>query len=90
MEFKIEKGIKIPQMQIRGYTFSNGMRSKQLNYPFSDMEVGDSFIISNEYSRDTMQRKACAPRNWAYKRKNGWKFALRKTKDNKIRVWRVK
>ncbi len=55
-----------------------------MKYPFKYMEIGDSFIIG-EYKI----KNSNAARSWAAYRGNNWKFAQRKTKDNKIRIWRV-
>jgi murein tripeptide amidase MpaA len=52
------------------------------------MEVGDSFVICHTYSRDLMSKFGTAARNWANRRGNGWKFALRKVEEG-IRVWRT-
>ena len=76
--YKIEKDIPL-QKQIR-FT----------KYPFREMEVGDSFIISDNYSRYEMTLKSNAARNWANMSGLDYKFALRRTEDGKIRIWRTK
>lgn len=83
-EIKIDKGIPIPKL-----SYNNGIYRKR-KYPFRQMEVGDSFIISEEYSRDIMSRKGTAARAWSAKSGMGYKFSLHKTSDNKIRIWRIK
>ena len=78
MEYKIEKGIElIPK------------RKSGCKYPFGDMNVGDSFIY-DEYSRKNQCLISNAARNWVKKAQNNWIFAVRKTEDNKIRIWRIK
>jgi hypothetical protein len=55
-------------------------RGRPTIYPFEKMSVGDSFI-SSEYSRINIRRISNAARNW--------KFEVRKTDDNMIRIWRT-
>lgn len=81
MTYKVEKNIPLTP---------TAERRAQCSYPFKKMAVGDSFIISETYTRDTMQLKANAARNWARTAGNGWRFSCRKTEDNKVRIWRVK
>lgn len=68
--FKIEKGIPTPPR-----------RSTKKIYPFSEMEVGDSFLAEKR----TVGRAAIG---FAKHHKNGWKFALRKDGDG-FRIWRI-
>lgn len=59
-------------------------------YPWEKCEkVGDSFVI-NKYSRSLMQSLSGCSRLWAKNHNNNWKFAFRKTDDNKMRVFRIK
>ena len=76
-DFKIEKGIQLTPSQTNQ------------KYPFFEMEVGDSFIISDVYTSEEMNRCGNASRSWAKQRGNGRKFALRKTDKNEIRIWRT-
>ncbi len=85
-KFIIEKGIPVPPEE----TLGKYSRVKQESYPFGEMEVGDSFIIADVYSRDAMQKKGNAARNWSNNGGHNAKFALRKTEDNKVRIWRIK
>lgn len=72
-EFKIEKGIPVP-----------ARRPGNSKYPFSSMEVGDSWLMTNTASRAGARSTAA---NIA-KAKGGWKFVSRKEKDG-VRFWRV-
>ncbi len=74
-EFKIEKGIELPN-------------PKETKYPFAEMEVGDSFIFA-DYTRERMGSASTGANSWAKTKGNGWKFSVRKTADNKIRIWRT-
>lgn len=76
MEYKIEKNIPINDVI--------GSRK----YPFSKMEIGDSFIISEIYSYKIAQNISMMAKYHA--KKYGYKFVVRKTLDNKIRIWRIK
>jgi hypothetical protein len=80
--FVIDKGIPLWE--------DKSNKNKNNKYPFPDMEIGDSFIFSEIYSRELMNRSLSTARTWATYRKNGWKFEARKTDDDKIRIWRVK
>jgi len=78
IEFKIEKGIK----------HSPPKTCKK--YPFEEMEIGDSFIINKEYSRENMALAGNAARSWNKKSEKNYVFSTRKTKNNQIRIWRIK
>jgi hypothetical protein len=77
MEYKIEKNIPIKKP------------TTCTKYPFSKMSVGDSFIISKEYSRQLMAKYANAARNFGRVQKPIMKFSTRKVEGGAIRVWRV-
>lgn len=80
-QYKVDKNIPI---------WDEAPTPNSAKYPFKRMEVGDSFLYG-EYSRANMQHIGNAARNW--KNKSGredWKFSCRKTKANKVRIWRVK
>lgn len=66
----IEKGVPVPPRKYRTRV-----------YPFSDMEVGDSFKLD-----DRKKSVECAASY--YGRRNGKKFACRKDGDG-VRVWRI-
>lgn len=61
-------------------------------YPFRFMNIGDAFVISEHYSREEMQKKGNAPRNWAKQSPDckHYRFSVKKTYDNKILVIRIK
>jgi len=74
MEFKIEKGIAIPER--KGGT---------VKYPFEQMEVGDSFFVpeSAEVRRSNFSNSASS-----YGKRTGKKFTVRKVEGG-WRCWRV-
>lgn len=69
--FKIEKGIPLAAR-------SHG---REKIYPFSDMEIGDSFLTENK-------KVGRAAIQFTKRHNNGWKFATRKEGDG-VRVWRI-
>jgi len=76
-EIKIEKGIPVPP---------KGAANKK--YPFSEMEVGDSFFAPNI-------RQALVTGSFGPHEAKGWKFTCRTIKDEAgvlqgVRVWRIK
>lgn len=71
--FKIEKNVPIPE---RIY------RDRQ-NYPFKQMDIGDSFCVPKEYEKSI---RALASR-WG--KVLGRKFVVSK-EDDKVRIWRVR
>jgi hypothetical protein len=71
-EFKIDKGVPM--------SVGTGRRS---SYPFSTMEVGDSFFVSKTKSVETIRSAA----SW-HGTRNNKKFSVRKHDDGH-RVWRV-
>lgn len=75
MNYKIEKDIPMPSKFHK-------------KYPFEEMEVGDSLIFC-DYSRHNLTLASNAARNWARKGKHNYKFSIRKTDDNKVRIWRI-
>jgi hypothetical protein len=76
--YLIERNIPIPEA-IRG----NGNSNRQ--YPFLDMEVGDSFYIPQ-----TMGRNGLSAAIWRAKREMaGANFITRNWEDG-LRCWRVK
>ncbi len=74
----IEKDIPIPPRT----------RSVKFEYPFKEMEVGDSFII--DYS-DKNYRKLYSSMKRYRKFNEGVKYTIRTFKDeNHLRCWRIK
>lgn len=70
--FVIEKGIPVPDSSC----------GRKPVYPFSAMQVGDSFLVASGH----FDKVRTAASN--YGRRNGLKFATRKG-DAGVRVWRV-
>ena len=71
-EIKIEKGIPLPPI------------GRPPIYPWQEMEVGDSFLVSSD-SRRIRNIASVTNRRHPLKR-----FAVRKQPDGMYRVWRVK
>ena len=74
-EFKIEKGIPFPKCNGAG---------KPEKYPWSKLEVGDSFLIAGQDARSVSPLTSAAS-----KRHKGRKYSVR-TVDGGVRVWRIK
>lgn len=74
--YEIEKGVQIPD--------SRWQRGRPRKYPFSEMEVGDSFVV-----QPTERKPAITSADqWAKYHKNGAKFVSRFV-DGVVRIWRV-
>jgi hypothetical protein len=71
MSYEIEKGIPIPRSS-----------EYEAKYPFSKMEVGDSFSVEE-------RRESVASAARSYGCRVGKKFSIRK-EGNGMRIWRVK
>src|SRR5690348_6849088 len=71
VKYVIEKNIPMPK---------NGAGANQL-YPFSDMEIGDSFSVEKESFK-----KACQSASM-FGAKHGKKFSGR---QSELRIWRIK
>lgn len=71
----IDKGIQMPE-----YVEYDTSRK----YPFADMEVGDSFLVTSEKLIRVVHSRASQ-----VGRKRGWKFIVRKVEGGS-RVWRVR
>jgi hypothetical protein len=82
MKYKIEKNI-----DIKYYPAFKSLAASE--YPFFEMEVGDSFICG-EYSTKYMRKMSNLARNNPRLKKLGYKFSFRKLLDGNIRCWRVK
>jgi len=76
---KIDKNIPIPEVQ----------KGRNIIYPFSNMEIGDSFLIPFEDAK-FIQPGMVRVREAVYRaqKKFRFNFAIRKV-ENGIRVWRV-
>ena len=79
-EFKIEKGILYEEVKK-----SNLGKSK---YPYSKMEVGDSFVVC-DYTRKQQNSINSHASHYAKKYMNGAEFKCC-NHNGKLRVWRVK
>jgi len=71
---KIDKKIPIPETR----------QGRKSLYPFESMKVGDSFEVSVD-DRTTLGNSA---RQWAQRKKNGFKFTTSAV-GKKVRIWRV-
>lgn len=78
MEYEIEKNIPIDKVKSAG------------KYPFADMQVKDSFIISETYSTEDSGRFRMAALQYGRTEDPVRKFKVRKTKNGKTRIWRIK
>lgn len=71
-----------------------GVRSigASLRYPFSQMAAGESFEIKVTKTdvRKAVSRTSSACASYVKKNNKGAKFAVRKTANDTIRVWRIK
>ena len=75
---RIEKKIPLPN--------GNG-RAKRLSYPFSDMEVEDSFRVAGD-PKKTQVRWAAAANYFVKKQQPNWKFETHQLAKS-ARIWRV-
>ncbi|MBN3822328.1 hypothetical protein G3O00_01680 [Burkholderia sp. Ac-20384] len=73
--FVIEKGLPIP----------SPMRGRPQRYPFSRMEIGDSFFVAGEQAALLKELSNCA--NY-HRRRHGGNFVVRAV-DGGVRAWRV-
>lgn len=81
-EIIIEKNIRIP---------AGGQGSRGSKYPFSQMEIGDSFQV--EFEAKERNHPPASASAYLYGKRTNTKWASRVTKvDGKhfVRVWRVK
>lgn len=78
MKIKIEKGIPLPKNVTR--------KSK---YPFREMEVGDSFFITDKEDAKRMQQKVSAVASMFSKKNSEYKFKTQAF-DSGVRIWRIK
>ena len=73
-QYVIQKGVPIPPLPKR----TGGPRSRQ--YPFHEMEVGDSFVASPRVCQASTE----------YGSRYGKKFTTRRVDDVFVRVWRIR
>lgn len=74
--YKIDKNVEIPQIN----RFGNGRKPK---YPFAEMVVGDSFLVSD---KKTSQMSSAVA---GFCKRGEGKFICR-TVEGGVRVWRIK
>jgi hypothetical protein len=74
-EFVIDKDVPLP-------TTTRGRRAR---YPFADMQVGDSFLVTGDKSTTESARSAA----YAHTRRNGKAFSARPVAGG-MRIWCVK
>lgn len=79
-KFEIEKDIPVPK------------RGRKHKYPFESMQVGDSFVFADPYTRAAQSRASCALCGWKkHSSVEGVKdrmYITRKVGDV-LRVWRL-
>lgn len=75
MSLMIEKNIPLPSRD-------TGIGERRRKYPFNEMVSGDSFLVNG--ARVESIRSAM----YAYGKKHGKKFSMRKTDDG-YRIWRM-
>lgn len=74
MTFELEDDVPVP---------SSG-RYKTKSYPFSTMEIGQSFLLNQS---DAQHARMAAAQ---YKlRHPGWKYASRQVEQGVVRLWRI-
>lgn len=80
MTYQIEKNI--PMLSARAASH---------NYPYGDMEVGDSFLVKTEGVNELSVSRRLRSSAYVYASKSGdgKKFTVRKVGDEGFRVWRV-
>ena len=80
MDFILEKGVPISRPK---------SSKEQKKYPFKEMQVGDSFL-TEKYSAKAMRKINTAAYHYRDKHTEPKpKFAIRKTEDGMMRIWRV-
>lgn len=72
--YKIEKNVPIPERKT----------APNKKYPFTDMEVGDSFVVFEKDEFDRVRRAANQQR-----RRTGIRFLSYTDDFGNLRVWRV-
>jgi|TARA_R100000084_G_scaffold102948_1_gene58771 hypothetical protein len=77
-KYKLEKNISITK---------SGRRPKKYDFPFKDMEVGDSFQMHGTINGNERSTEYNAVYTQA--KRKGIKVTSRKQSDGSIRVWRV-
>ena len=82
-EYKIEKGIPIPQANIKKHESGKRREGKKCKYPWAEMEVGDSF-----FAEGTGPTIYAAAKGWCLRHELPFDFLTKKV-ENGMRVWRI-
>ena len=77
MAYDIEEKVPLPQPRLGGR-----------KYPWTEMKVGDSFIVTVDTEQQTAVQGTVAGSARAYGKKHGQKFTTRIV-DGGVRVWRT-
>jgi hypothetical protein len=80
-EFKVEKHVAIPDSIIS---------DREQLYPFSEMEVGDSFQFPSERMPSVSNAAQAYKRKAKLKRNVSLQFAVRRVQIGTHRCWRIK
>lgn len=79
----IEKGIPIPRKKVPGSPPDpRGKYATRQYYPWNEMEVGDSFLVTNRKASTLSASMTSATR------RTGFKFTAR-TLEKGVRIWRI-
>lgn len=82
MSIAIESGVKIPE-------FVDG-RGRKEKYPFSELEVGDSFFVPDStFESETALKRLRSTVSSANSRFKGERKFIVRGEDDGARVWRV-
>lgn len=71
---KIEKGILPPK----------GRNTNLAKYPFAEMDVNDSFVVTDIKERQVVRAAA-----YEFAKRHGKKFITRSVENDQTRVWRI-
>ncbi len=80
--YVVEEGIPIPPRET--LMSERNQRSREKRYPFSDMLVGDSFLVPGTTSRPTLTTSMNR-----FRKRYGWKFRTARMPDLNWRCWRI-
>lgn len=90
--FLFEKGIVIDDININDVDDAIlSKRGRKPIYPFRRMEIGDTMVLCDHYSREEHQKYNNYPRNWAKKSPDckHYRFKTYKTDDGRIATTRI-
>jgi hypothetical protein len=91
-DFFMDKGIVPMEIRISDVEIMKGEAGRRNKYNFRDMEIGETKVLCDSYSRYKHQKYGNAPRNWAKKSPDckHYRFRTYKTEDGKIATKRIK